>query len=195
MHGLPALGQALSSGVRAMNSDVRSIGCILGLLLAAAGAQAQTADAANNPAAGTPAPVIGSGPGFHDPRSPFKPLEDKAGVVPWATLAAVTTRTEKNQVLPVFPQQVQAMNNQKVKVQGFMMPLEPGEKQKHFLLSAVPATCSFCVPAGPEGLIEVRSLTPVKYSLEPVLMEGKLAVLTSDPYGLFYRITEAQPAQ
>ena len=31
-----------------------------------------------------------------------------------------------------------------------MMPLEPGEKQSHFLLSAVPLTCSFCTPGGPE---------------------------------------------
>jgi hypothetical protein len=80
-----------------------------------------------------------------------------------------------------------------VRVQGFMLPLEPGEKQKHFLLSAVPTTCSFCIPAGPEGLIEVRSKTPVPYSLEPVVVEGKLAVLEKDPYGLYYRVTDALP--
>jgi hypothetical protein len=72
-----------------------------------------------------------------------------------------------------------------------MMPLEPGERQRHFLLSSVPLSCSFCVPGGPESMVEVKTRTPVKYSLEPVVVEGKFAVLADDPYGLYYRITEA----
>jgi hypothetical protein len=72
-----------------------------------------------------------------------------------------------------------------------MMPLEPGEKQKHFLLTSVPLTCSFCTPGGPESMVEVFSKNPVKYSLEPVVVDGKFAVLADDPYGLYYRITDA----
>jgi hypothetical protein len=76
-------------------------------------------------------------------------------------------------------------------VQGFMMPLEPGEKQSHFLLTSVPMSCSFCMPGGPESMIEVKTKTPVKYTLEPVVVEGRLAVLADDPYGLYYRLTDA----
>ena len=137
--------------------------------------------------------ALGSGPGYHDPRSPFKPLQEKDGVVSWQVLSSVTTRPEKNRLVPVFPSNVQSLNNQTVRVQGFMLPLEAGEKQRHFLLSSVPTTCSFCVPAGPEGLVEVRSNAPVKYTLEPVLVEGKLAVLPNDPYGLYYRVVNAAP--
>ena len=137
--------------------------------------------------------ALGSGPGYHDPRSPFKPLQEKEGVVSWSVLSSVTTKPERNRLVPVFPKPVQALNNQTVKVQGFMMPLEPGDKQKHFLLSSVPTSCTFCVPAGPEGLVEVKTLTPVKYTLEPVMVEGKLSVLPKDPYGLYYRIVGAQP--
>jgi hypothetical protein len=107
----------------------------------------------------------------------------------------VTPRAERNRVVPVFAPTVAALNNKVVRLEGFMMPLEPGEKQRHFLLSSVPTTCAFCVPAGPEGLVEVRSRTAVKYGLEPVLMEGKLAVLSNDPYGLYYRVIDAQPVQ
>ena len=139
-------------------------------------------------------PIAGSGPGVHDPRSPFKPIEEKDGIVSWKLLSSVQTKMEKNRVVPIFPGPVQALNAKTVKVQGFMMPLEPGENQKHFLISSVPTTCSFCVPAGPEGLIEVRSKAPVKYSLEPGVLEGKLAVLEKDPYGLFYRVTDAVQA-
>jgi len=111
-------------------------------------------------------------------------------VVAWSLLSSVTTKVEKNKLVPVFPAPVQALNLQKVKVQGFMMPLEPGDKQRHFLLSSVPTTCSFCVPAGPEGLVEVRTLQPVRYTLEPVVVEGVLAVLSDDAYGLFYRVSD-----
>lgn len=143
----------------------------------------------------TPPPgAIGQGPGIHDPRSPFKPLQEREGVLSWPLLASVTTKVENKRMVPSFPAAVQALDKQKVKVQGFMMPLEPGDKQRHFLLSSVPTSCNFCTPAGPEGLIEVRSRTPVRYTLEPVVVEGTMAVLSNDPYGLFYRVTDAQPS-
>jgi hypothetical protein len=47
------------------------------------------------------------------------------------------------------------------------------------------------IPAGPESMVEVKTKTPVKYSLEPVTVEGKFAVLNDDSYGLYYRITDA----
>lgn len=112
----------------------------------------------------------------------------------WKLLASVTTKPVKNRLVPVFPSAVRALNQQTVRVQGFMLPLEPGDRQKHFLLSSVPTTCSFCVPAGPEGLIEVRSQQPVRYTVEPVVVEGRLAVLDNDPYGLYYRVANALPA-
>jgi hypothetical protein len=40
-------------------------------------------------------------------------------------------------------------------------------------------------------MVEVRSKTPIKYSLEAVVVEGKFAVLNDDPYGLYYRMTDA----
>lgn len=141
---------------------------------------------------GAAAQVIGQGPGYHDPRSAVKPLEERSGVVSWGLLSSVTNRVEKNKLIPVYPAAVQALNQQKVKVQGFMMPLEPGDKQSHFLLSSVPTTCTFCVPAGPEGLVEVRTKSPVRYTVEPVVVEGVLAVLNDDPYGLFYRVDDAK---
>ncbi len=139
-------------------------------------------------AGGIPA---GSGPGVHSPNSPFAPLPERNDVVPWSVLTETRTKTVKNRLLPVFPAPVVALNEKSQRIQGFMMPLEPGERQKHFLLSSVPLTCAFCVPGGPESMVEVKSKTPVKYSMEPVTVEGKFAVLNDDPYGLYYRITDA----
>jgi hypothetical protein len=95
---------------------------------------------------------MGTGAGVHSPNSPFAPLQERADVLPWSVLTAVKTKVEKNRVLPVFPNNIQALNLKSQRIQGFMMPLDAGEKQKHFLLSSVPLTCSFCVPGGPESM-------------------------------------------
>lgn len=132
----------------------------------------------------------GSGPGVHSPNSPFAPLPERKDVVAWSVLTNIKTKAEKNRILPAFNAGQMALSQKTQRIQGFMMPLEPGEKQKHFLLTSVPMTCSFCTPGGPESMVEVRTKAPVKYTLEPVVVEGKFAVLPDDPYGLYYRITD-----
>ena len=159
-----------------------------GLILAAflsLGAQAQLSPPI---AGGVPA---GTGAGIHSPNSPIAPLPQRGDVLPWSLLTDVKTKSVKNRLLPAYPATVQALNDKPQRIQGFMMPLEPGERQRHFLLSSVPMSCSFCVPGGPESMVEVKTRTPVKYSLEPVVVEGKFAVLADDPNGLDYRITDA----
>ena len=121
----------------------------------------------------------------------FKPLPEIKGVVSWKTLGQVELVKVKDQVAPQFSDGVLKLNATEVKLQGFMMPLEMGDKQKHFVLTAMPQTCSFCLPGGPESLVEVRTKTPVKYTFEPVVLSGKLAVLKDDANGLYYRLTEA----
>lgn len=133
----------------------------------------------------------GSGPGVHSPNSPIAPLPKRSDVVPWSVLTEVKTKTEKNKVLPVFGKPQLALDGKTQRIQGFMMPLQPGEKQSHFLLTSVPMTCAFCTPGGPESMVEVKTRTPVAYSLEPVTVEGKFAVLADDAYGLYYRVTDA----
>ena len=151
-------------------------------------AQTQLSSPLGNGSAGIPA---GTGAGVHSPNSPFAPLVARSDVLPWSMLTDVKTKTVKNRVLPVFNSQLQALNQKSQRIQGFMMPLDPGEKQKHFLISSVPLTCSFCLPGGPESMVEVRTKTPVPYSLEAVVVEGRFAVLADDPYGMYYRMTDA----
>ncbi len=134
---------------------------------------------------------MGSGAGVHSPDSPIAPLKERADVLAWSFLTNVKTKVEKNRVLPVFPPAILALDGKSQRVQGFMMPLEPGERQTHFLLSSVPLSCGFCLPGGPESMIEVKSKTPIKYGLEPLVVQGRLAVLHDDQYGLYYRITAA----
>ena len=132
-------------------------------------------------------------PGAMDP-SQFKPLPDRKDVVSWKLLAQVELVKMKDKYVAQFSSDVAALDKKEVKVQGFMMPLEMGDKQTHFILSAMPVSCAFCMPGGPEQLVEVRSTKPVKYTFDPVVLSGKLAVLKDDPTGVYYRLTDAQPS-
>jgi uncharacterized protein len=187
-----------------MNTELLAITALLATALISPVAHAQlsspipgakpaaaAAPATATPAAAAPALPAGQGAGVHSPDSPFAPLKERADVVPWAVLTSIKTKTEKNKITPVYTMDQMALNQKSQRVQGFMMPLEPGEKQRHFLLTSVPMSCGFCVPGGPESMVEVRTKTPIKYTLDPVVVEGKFAVLSDDPYGLYYRITEA----
>jgi hypothetical protein len=141
---------------------------------------------------GTPSALPhGQGAGVHSPLSPFAPLKPRSDVVAWSVLTDVKTVVQNKRIVPVYTPAVLALNQQKVRLQGFMMPLGPGEQQRHFLLASVPLTCSFCTPGGPESMVEVRTVQPVKYSLNAVVVEGKFHVLQNDPYGLYYRFTDA----
>ena len=127
------------------------------------------------------------------PPSPYamKPLPELKGVVSWKTLAEVTPVRQNDRFVPQFSKGVSALDKKEVKLQGFMMPLDMGEKQKRFLLVAMPPTCAFCLPGGPEQLVEVQARTPVKYGFEPIIVSGKFVVLRDDPMGLYYRLTDA----
>ena len=133
-------------------------------------------------------------PGAPDP-SQFKPLAERKDIVSWKTFAQVELVKMKDRYVPQFAQSVASLDQKEVKVQGFMMPLQVGDKQTHFVLSAMPVTCSFCMPGGPEALVEVKTKQPLKYTFDPVIVSGKLSVLKDDPTGVFYRITEAVQAK
>ena len=125
----------------------------------------------------------------------FKPLPERKDVVSWKTLSQVELVKQKDRYVPQFSKDVTALDQKQVKVQGFIMPLQMGDKQSHFVLTAMPQSCAFCLPGGPESMVEVKSKTPVKYTFEPVILTGKLSVLKDDPTGVFYRLTEAIPAK
>lgn len=129
-----------------------------------------------------------------DPNA-FKPLAERKDIVSWKTFAQVELIKQKDRYVPQFSSNVTALDKKEVKVQGFMLPLEMGDKQAHFVLSAMPTTCAFCLPGGPESMVEVKMKKPVAYSLDALVLSGKLAVLKDDPTGIFYRLTDAEPAK
>jgi hypothetical protein len=121
----------------------------------------------------------------------LKPLPELKGVVSWKTLGQVIAVRQQDRFIPQFSKDVSVLDKKEIRLQGFMMPLDMGEKQKRFLLVAMPPTCAFCLPGGPDQLVEVLAKTPVKYGFEPIVVTGKFVVLKDDPMGLYYRLTDA----
>jgi hypothetical protein len=116
-------------------------------------------------------------------------------IVSWKTFAQVELTRAENRIAPRFSEGLAALDQKEVKVQGFMLPLDVGEKHALFILSAVPPTCAFCMPGGPEAVVEVRAKRPLAYTDDAVTVSGKLSVLKNDPTGIFYRLTDAMPVK
>jgi len=94
---------------------------------------------------------------------------------------------------PDFSEELQRLEGTVLALKGFMLPLDVGSKQQHFILSKFPIEhCRFCQPGGPQTMIEVLTKEPVEFSYEAVTVAGKLRLVTEDdPLGLLFRMTDA----
>jgi hypothetical protein len=127
------------------------------------------------------------------PASQFLP--EKAGFTSWRLLGQVELVKQNKKMVPAFDRAVTALDGKLISVQGFMMPLDIGDKQRRFLLVAAPPHCSFCMPAGPDAMIEVRAKSDIRYGFDAISVSGRLQILKDDPAGLYYRLIDAVPAQ
>lgn len=121
-------------------------------------------------------------------------LPEVEGVLRWELLTAVTV-DEGTNGLPVarFGETQRALDGESVKLQGFMLPLEGGSNIRHFLLVRSAPSCFFCMPGGPEEVVEVRAAEAVPFSLDPMVMAGTLTLDDSGETGIFYRLESARP--
>ncbi len=114
--------------------------------------------------------------------------------ISWDVLAQVKlVKTDAGKYVPEFQEPVQALSTQQVALKGFMLPLDQSPKQQHFILSANPvANCFYCLPGGPESLIEVKLDEAVDFSYDPITISGTLELLADDPMGMYYRLNNAK---
>src|SRR5918996_4223057 len=113
------------------------------------------------------------------------------GAISWDVLGRMDVTTEVlgplRSVFHVeYTDEVRALDQQDVKVMGFLYPLEGGVTHEHFLLSAWPPSCPFCLPAGPSQMVEVFCAEPVAFTEGAILVDGRFEVLHDDPSGLYY---------
>lgn len=129
----------------------------------------------------------------------WKPATTPKGGTSWQLLESTRETTRKAadgyiRSKPVFPAAVQALNGKRIRVAGFMMPLENASKQKHFVLMAYPPGCPFHTHAMPNQFIEVKADQAFPVEIEQaVVVEGVLELTGMDESGIFYRMKAATP--
>jgi hypothetical protein len=122
------------------------------------------------------------------------------GAVGWDLLGDLDVRSESIAPLQTifhtdYRPEVKALDGHAAKVMGFLFPLEGGLEHHHFLLTAWPPTCPFCLPAGPSQMVEVFCAKPVAFTDGAIMMAGTFELLHEDPSGLYYRMHDAREVE
>jgi uncharacterized protein len=111
----------------------------------------------------------------------------------WQTLlkTKISVDTTKGLYSAKFSEDIKKLNGQKIKVSGFIVPLEPTITFKHFLLSKKTAVCPFCPPGEPNEVIEVFATKPEKWQDNLVVYEGQFELVNNREQGIFFRLNNA----
>lgn len=117
----------------------------------------------------------------------------------WQTLSRITYEKKMDDLLgfkvdvPVFSDTIKQLDGEIVEVSGYIVPVEGYKSHTEFVFSAYPYNmCFFCGGAGPETVMEVTSIEPIKYSAERVRIRGRLQLNADDINRLMYILTEAE---
>jgi len=129
----------------------------------------------------------------------WKPADTPPGGIAWSLLESTKeiTRTDAKGYVrskPVFPPGVRALDRKVVKVSGYMMPLQNGTLQKHFVLLAYPPDCPFHLNPSPMQFIEIKSPAGLGFDYQVKTVKGTLQLGGHDEGGIFYKIWDASPA-
>ena len=137
---------------------------------------------------------------LNQPPPPIAP--EMNGVVPWKTLAQVSrlrtvlapgTPQQKIVIEPQFSPGIKRLHEQRVRLNGYMIPLEVKHGQQRFLLSAYPQGCAFCTPDTAHQFADIEAKYAVRSTDKLVVLEGVLQILDNrDESGLLYRLREAK---
>ncbi|UKJ06616.1 hypothetical protein [Solitalea lacus] len=92
------------------------------------------------------------------------------------TLKINTVNSEKQ--VAVFSPQLKAMENKRVALQGYMIPIEESLKHKRFLLSTLPVNqCYYCGKNGVPIMIEVEMAEAIEFTYKPVMISGTFKLI------------------
>lgn len=117
------------------------------------------------------------------------------GAVSWHTLGKATEKFDEQtgEISVIYPNDVKPLDGQIIKIKGFMFPLEADDKSTHFLFTALPPSCPFCLPAGPSYAMDVHTKTPIAFTYDALFLEGQLQLLHGQgEQMLYYQLNAAE---
>ncbi len=114
----------------------------------------------------------------------------------WKTLGKITFKKEYDEMMgfkvdvPVFSQDVEALEGTEITVKGYIIPVEDYGGQTEFVFSAFPYNmCFFCGGAGPETVMKVSASEEIPYTAESITIKGTLSLNSTDRNELMYALT------
>lgn len=117
----------------------------------------------------------------------------------WKTLGKISYKREMDELLgfkvevPVFHPSVKELEGKEITVKGYVIPVEGYEDHSDFIFSAFPYNmCFFCGGAGPETVMEVKSLEPIKFTAKQIVIRGKLVLNEKDINRLMYQLVDVR---
>ena len=96
---------------------------------------------------------------------------------------------------PIFHPMVKSLEDKKVIIKGYVIPLSETGDEDLLILSANPySSCFFCGQAGPESVMDIKIKTKIKHLKmdDKHTFRGRLTLNDSDLYYLNYILTDAE---
>jgi hypothetical protein len=115
----------------------------------------------------------------------------------WQVLAEVHFREEKDKrgftmERPMFSKYLKSFHGKKIKLKGYIIPLEETGGHGKFMLSSLPFNvCYFCGAAGPETVVEIETSQKIKFMTKQIIIEGILSLNELDPDHHIYILKSA----
>jgi hypothetical protein len=126
-------------------------------------------------------------------------LFSQSGSNTWQILAKITYKKEYDELMgfkidkPVFSDPIKKLEGKEITVKGYIIPVEGYKSHSEFIFSAFPYNmCFFCGGAGPETVMEVETIDPVKYQAEAIVLKGTLELNSEDINRLMFKLTNAK---
>jgi hypothetical protein len=104
----------------------------------------------------------------------------------WHVLAQVSFRTSIDVngyevETPVFSNHLKSFQGKKIKLRGYMVPLNEVDGKKNYMVSAFPFNaCYFCGAAGPETVVQIETSQKIEFTENQITIEGVLFLNSND---------------
>lgn len=142
-------------------------------------------------------------PGHHPTVIKESIPNDEYILIKWSDLSRISLKYKYHQELklevpyPVFHANIKSLEGKKVKITGYVIPVDESPENPMIVLSAFPySSCFFCGGAGPESVMEIKpkGKLPRMDMDRRVTLKGILKLNENDVYSLYYSLNDAEPA-
>jgi hypothetical protein len=99
----------------------------------------------------------------------------------WDVIGTVKFKlTEKNELLPIYDENITRFKNKTFDLQGYLIPLKNRQKHQKFLLATLPINqCYFCGKNGVPIMVMIEMENAIAFTDKPIRVKGILK-LTND---------------